>query len=79
MDLLVTLEIRFKREVGENPTRSRHCIAEFSHINHCVIVAWEGEYNNEAKPGDLPIRKHLSYGRIGGCYSDIFLTVLILS
>jgi hypothetical protein len=44
-----------KREVGVNPTRSRHCYGEPPIVNHCFIMKREGIGSDEPKSGDLPV------------------------
>jgi len=41
------------RETGENPVLSRNCNAENTSFCHWKKF-WEGEVDDEAKPGELP-------------------------
>lgn len=55
---------RLNREVGETPTRSRHCKMGVNCIATVQFV-WEGAGNNDHKPGDLP-----SFSRTKTAYED---------
>jgi hypothetical protein len=50
----VSFITRLNREVGENPTRSRHCKWEQAATCHCTNV-WEGAASIDHEPGDLPV------------------------
>jgi hypothetical protein len=67
-----------KREVGEIPTRSRHCKWEQTAMNHCMNVR-EGAVSNDHKPGDLPDIITTGTTRIGRCnmHEWLFMSKLL--
>lgn len=62
---------RLKREVGEIPTRSRHCKWEQS-ANTTVHMYGKVQDCNDHEPGDLPTLDTPKPTRIGRCLENLF-------
>jgi len=68
---------RLKKEVGEIPTRSRHCKWEQAASNATVLKkVWEGAASNDHKPGDLPISLHQISYEDRSSVADLLLSLL---